>query len=117
MNTLLPPASTPTPPPRVSGESRPAGSLSDYYFELAQQSMNKVDPISPVPISSPCALGGAQATTKELAGSPDWALDTRPDCELSYAEAAAKRAWQLRMIKAACQLQTEFERSQQGGKS
>jgi len=42
--------------------------LSDYYYELAEQSLN--EPVPPASHSSSCATGGAQRNHPEPAGSP-----------------------------------------------
>jgi hypothetical protein len=86
--------------------------LSDYFFEQAQQALNKVDPVPPAPISPPCASGEAQDNNTESAGSPevDWAMDTRPSHRLTDAELIAKMAWQLRALNSREQLLRAFER-------
>lgn len=41
--------------------------LTDFFFELAEQALNAVDPTPPVPLSPACASGEAQP---EPVGSP-----------------------------------------------
>jgi hypothetical protein len=72
--------------------------LHDYFYTLAQQHLNTVDPVPPASNSSPCASGEAQRHHPEPAGSPyltDWALDTRPTHHLTDAELLDKMRWQL----------------------
>lgn len=95
------PALTLTPSaPQRRAES--AGSLADYFYERAQQSLNEVDPIPPAPIPSPCVSGEAQDINSESAGSPylcDWSMDVRPSYRLSDAEMIDKGRWQLEALR------------------
>lgn len=86
-------------------------SLSAYFYKLAEQHLNEVDPIPLAPISPPCEPGGTQDNKRESAGPPevDWATDSRPSCELSDQDVLAKMHWQLRAINTCERLQREFE--------
>jgi hypothetical protein len=101
-NTPLPPVSTPTLPPDVCGESGPAGSLSDFCYELAREAINKVGMIPLEPISPLCEPGGTQENKRAPAGSPylaDWSMDTRPSYKLTDAEVIDKGRWQLESLR------------------
>lgn len=87
-------------------------SLHDYYFELAEQAMNRVEKIPPAPTSSHCAPGGAQDNTNEPVGSPhlcDWSMDTRPTYKLTDAELVDKMHWELEALKKRERLQRVLE--------
>lgn len=89
-------------PSAVQRGAGSAGSLSDYFFEQAQQAINKVDPILPAPIPSPCASAEAHGNHPESAGSPylcDWSMDVRPTYKLSDAEVIDKMHWQLEALR------------------
>lgn len=94
-------ALSPLTPSAVRQEARSAGSLSDFFYQQAQQAINTVDPIPLAPISPPCVTGEAQHNNRESAGSPylcDWSMDTRPTYKLTDAEALDKMHWQFQAL-------------------
>jgi hypothetical protein len=78
--------------------------LTDYYFQLAQQALNEPNMVPPAP-SPPCAPIAAQAP--ESAGSPavDWSMDTRPSYKLTDAEALSKMHWHFAAL---CRREREY---------
>jgi hypothetical protein len=84
---------------------------SDFFFELAQQVLNTVDPTPPAPTPPPCVTGEAQDTTQEPVGSPylaDWSMDVRPSYRLTDAELLDKARWQVEALAKAERLRRVF---------
>jgi hypothetical protein len=99
-------------PPFVGAQGRSFGSLSTFFYEQAQQALNKVDPVPLEPISPACVSGEAQDNKRAPAGPPylaDWSMDTRPSYKLSDAELVDKGRWQLAALARRERELREFE--------
>lgn len=80
--------------------------LTDYYFELANKALTRVDPVPPAPSTPTRAITEAQENNREPAViAIDWAVDTRPTYRLSDAEVLAKMNWQFQSL---CKRERQF---------